>query len=300
MPSMPSPARSVGASISRPASILTRTPGRVRLSTNGIIYTGTFDGNMVALDVTGGSVIWQRALTTQPIKASPAAVDDALYVLTPERTMVALDLATGAIRWESTSETVLSNWASAVGGGSIYIIADNELSLLAIDTATGETKWVAELGGVRRAVAYADGAVYVTNDNGSFYALDATDGSVLWTSEPFTEDQSLSPVVTPTLLIATWMNGPMKALDRETGEVIWSIEGAGASASPFASATAVYVVSGDQASLVAYDLATGKELGRMDFEGPGGISGAKRLSSPAPTILVWCAALAPVTANRSR
>lgn len=234
---------------------------------DGVIYTGTFDGNMVALDVTDGSVIWQQDLSNKPITASASIVDDALYLLTPERTIVALNLATGAANWEWSGEILLSNWASAVGGGSIYIITDNELSLVAIDTATGETRWVADLAGVRGGVGYADGRVYVTNDNQSYYALDATDGSVLWTSDPVPGDQTYSPAVTPTLVIASSQNGPTRALDRKSGEVIWSVDGAEASVRPIASANAVYVVSEDQASLEAYDLANGNELWRMDYEG---------------------------------
>lgn len=168
-------------------------------------------------------------------------------------------------------KTALSTWAGAVGGGLLYI-GDSSGNLVAIDTGTGETAWIAELGDTYRNPAYGDDTVYIGNEQGSYYAIDATDGSIRWTSEPATGDQTLNPVVTPNLLIATWMNGPMKALDRTTGQEVWSVDGPGASLSPSAGSTTVYGVSSDLTSMVAYDLATGKEMGRVDAEGLGAVS----------------------------
>lgn len=238
---------------------------------DGMVYQGTYDGNIVALNTIDGSVVWQKAISTDSIVASFAAVDDSLFVVTPKGTILDLDATTGNTNWEWTGDTELANWADAVGGGLLYI-ADVTGSLVAIDTSTGTTKWISELGDARRNPAYSDGVVYVGGDNGSYYALDATDGSVIWTSDPFTTGQTLNPVVTPNELIVSYETGPLEALDFATGKVIWTAEGPGSSQSAHASATAVYSVSADQTALVAYDLSTGKEVGRVAADGVGSVA----------------------------
>lgn len=238
---------------------------------DGVIYTGTFDGNMLAIDASEGSVIWQRALSDQPVVASPLVLDGQLFETTPEGTIVRLDPATGDTVWTWTGDTELADWAAAAGGGLFYI-ADAGGDLVAIDTATGTTKWIADLNDARRNPAYADGVVYVGGDSRSFYALDATTGSVIWKTDPAAGDQGLNPIVTPDAVIATFMNGPMEALDLKTGAVLWSAEGPGESISPHASALAVYCASADLTSLVAYDLKTGAELGRISADGLGAIA----------------------------
>ncbi len=238
---------------------------------DGVVYAGTYEGTIVALDAANGDLIWQRALSSQPIVASPAVVDGAMYVVTPAGAILAIDAASGQFRWEWSSETGLSKWALAVGGGHLYF-PDSTGNLIAVDTTTGETAWIVALGNAWRNPAYSDGVVYIGDERGSYNAIDATDGSVDWTSEPLDGYKTLSPVVTPGFIIVTAEQGPMSALDRETGEVVWSVEGPGYSISPESSSTAVYGVSRDLTAVVAYDLESGAELGRMDSEGLGTVA----------------------------
>jgi outer membrane protein assembly factor BamB len=51
----------------------------------------------------------------------------------------------------------------------------------ALDTATGTVRWQHTVdGSVDSAPAIADGAVYVTTEKGSVYALRASDGALAW------------------------------------------------------------------------------------------------------------------------
>jgi outer membrane protein assembly factor BamB len=238
---------------------------------DGVVYVGTFDGNVLAIDASDGSVIWQRAPSAQPIVSNPLYLDGQLYQVTPEGTIVRLDAATGETVWTWTGDTELSNWSSAAGDGLLFM-ADVGGDLVAIETATGTTKWIADLNDARRGPAYADGVVYTGGDSRRYYALDATDGSVIWELEPAEGEQALNLVVTPDAVIVSYMNGPMEALDRATGSVLWSVEGPASSLSPHASALAVYCVSADLTALVAYDLQTGAELGRIDADGLGSVA----------------------------
>jgi outer membrane protein assembly factor BamB len=237
----------------------------------GVVYVGTYEGNIVALDAASGDLIWQRALSSQPIVASPVVADDGLYLVAPSGAVVGLDAATGETRWEWSGEFRLSNLAMAAGRGHVYI-PDGAGGLVAIETTSGQTAWIAEVGNAWRNPAYSDGVVYVGDEMGSYNAVDATDGSIIWTSDPMDGYTVPNPIVTPSLLITAAERGPMSALDRKTGQVVWSVDGPGYSVSPESSSTAVYGVSSDLTAVVAYDLESGAELGRMSAESLGTVA----------------------------
>jgi outer membrane protein assembly factor BamB len=235
---------------------------------DGMIYAGTFEGALVALSTETGEIVWQRSLSTQPLIASPAVAGGVLYVATPEGAILAIDPGTGETTWEWTGDAAIDTGQPAVGGDHLYI-SNVDGDLVAIDTASGQTGWIADLNQAHRVTAYRDGVVYTAGLNNRYYALDAATGAVNWMSEPLSGEQTLNPVVTPKLLIATSQAGVLQALDLATGEVVWSGDGPGDSSSPHASSTAVYVKSPDQTAFIAYDLETGAELGRAPLSDVG-------------------------------
>lgn len=228
---------------------------------NGVLYTATFDGVVVALNARSGELVWQHTLASEAFMTSPAVADGVLFLGTPHDTVLALNPDTGETLWETTAGSGLQENAPAVGGGSVFV-SDLGGDLIAISAADGSTQWTADLNEVNRVAAYRDGVVYVSGDDGMYRALDASNGNLLWTSAP-QDEQALNPLVTPDALIAANPEGLLQALDLATGEPIWSVPGPGDSSSPHASSSAVYAVSPDLSAYVAYDLATGEELGRV-------------------------------------
>lgn len=234
---------------------------------SGVLFVGTFDGSLVALNASDGSVIWQRAISNQPITGSPAVADGRIYLTTSEGTVLALDTADGRTLWESTGDTTFQDVAPAVGDGHVFILnAGGDLE--ALDADSGESTWIADLNEGIRVAAYSGGTVYAADGDGSYSAVDGATGEVRWTSEP-QQGQALNPLVTPNLFIATNQENALQALDLATGQPLWSVPGPGTSASPHASANALYALSSDLTSYVAYDLGTGEELGRVAVDGVG-------------------------------
>ena len=234
---------------------------------NGVLYTATFDGVVVALAADTGELLWQRAIAGEAFLSSPAVADGMLYFATPAGTLLALDAETGDTSWESSYSVELKEVAPAVGGASVFV-SDLSGDLIAVGVADGVTQWTADLNQVNRVAAYRDGIVYVSGDDRMYRAVDASDGTLLWTSAP-QEGLALNPLVTPNAVIATNQEGLLQALDPATGEPIWSVPGPGSSASPHASSSAVYAVSPDQSAYVAYALETGEELGRVAVDQVG-------------------------------
>lgn len=108
---------------------------------NGVIYVGSKDGGVFALQASDGHTLW-HALDGAPAMAAPVVSNDIVYAST-SGTVIALDAATGAVKWRSQSLGTVpaARFASAA---------------LAVD------------------------AVHIYVDMGTIYALNLSDGSIVW------------------------------------------------------------------------------------------------------------------------
>jgi polyvinyl alcohol dehydrogenase (cytochrome) len=150
-------------------------------------------------------------LTTHgDVSATPAVVGGALYFPDWAGYMYKVDAQTGTVIWShQVSEYdgvpgAIARTSPTVDGDTVYIGDQNGGNLIALDTATGNERWSAALGGgnpfaidtqspiVYQGVVYVglasseEGAVaFIPNypcciSRGSFSAVDASNGHVLW------------------------------------------------------------------------------------------------------------------------
>jgi len=170
---------------------------------NGSVYFGAEKG-VYALNAATGKEVWTREISTHP-QSSPAVVDGVVYYGAPlkEKTetpaqLWALDATTGETIWTAGIDDVSLRTSPAVAGGTVYVAAssmrtclasggDGESScsgvtrgqLYAIETASGERQWTAEIKtDTRSSPAVADGLVFVGCRNG--ISAVTTDGDNAW------------------------------------------------------------------------------------------------------------------------
>jgi Ca-activated chloride channel family protein len=129
---------------------------------DGMVAFNTESCTLVVVDERRGRVIWEEWLG-DPLMSQPAIDKGVLFMAHPA--------ATG----RATKPTEYHPRAAAPGGSH---------RLLAAELSTGRHIWEQEISGdVITAPVISDGTVYFTTFNGSSYALNATDGSVLWVKE---------------------------------------------------------------------------------------------------------------------
>jgi len=126
---------------------------------DGMVAFNTESCTLVVVDERRGRVIWQEWLG-DPLMSQPAIDKGVLFMAHPA--------ATGR-----PPKPVESHPRPASPGGSHR--------LLAADLRTGRHIWEQEISGdVITAPVVSDGTVYFTTFNGTSYALNAGDGSVVW------------------------------------------------------------------------------------------------------------------------
>lgn len=142
--------------------------------------------------------------------------------------LYALDLASGAIAWGPTAIGGTYYWSGlAFENGRIFVLNyDGQLSVF--DSATGTAGWSVKLPyqyAFSAAPTAAHGVVYVGGSGigGTMYAVDESNGALLWSSSVWNGDQS-SPAVG---LDGVFVSYPCQVykLDLITGSQIWRHNG---------------------------------------------------------------------------
>ena len=109
------------------------------------------------------------------------------------RQLWALDQYTGATRWGPIVLTSTYWWvALAVGHGAVFALSDNG-TLLAREAATGQQRWIVQVGGSDSAPTVTEAGLFVSVD-GAVKGLDPATGATRWT-RPVANGDTSSPAV---------------------------------------------------------------------------------------------------------
>src|SRR4029079_6597885 len=101
---------------------------------NGMVYVGSDDNNVYALDASTGALVWTYS-TGGDVESSPAVANGVVYVGSFDHKIYALDAATGALIWSFTTGHIVFS-PPAVANGVVYVGSFDD-SVYALDAATG-------------------------------------------------------------------------------------------------------------------------------------------------------------------
>jgi eukaryotic-like serine/threonine-protein kinase len=156
----------------------------------GVVYIGTSDRNMYAIDAQSGQERWAFQ-TGSSVNSSAAVVDGLLYFSSQDGNVYALDAQSGQKQWAfQTGNSMFSSLGGpppppissspAVVGGVVYVGATDR-KVYALDAQSGQQKWAFQTGFfVVSSPAVVDGVVYVGSFDGNVYAIDAQSGEKKW------------------------------------------------------------------------------------------------------------------------
>ncbi|QLG28694.1 PQQ-binding-like beta-propeller repeat protein [Halorarum halophilum] len=244
----------------------------------GYVYTATSDGRVYQFDAATGERLW--TYNGLGDVGGITVVDDVAYVSgyayvdsADSGTVHALNASTREVLWTFTraSSYYGMNVKPAVENGTVYVTSDDGYTY-ALDAATGGVVWnqsIAGTGSSLHSPVVEDGVVYVDDAEwdstvASIYALDATDGSPIW-SAPANVDgyTGSSPALVNDTLYFT-ADGAVRAIDATGGDELWSTQICSAVRySPVYADGVVYVPTTDSA-IRAYDADTGDLMWRYD------------------------------------
>lgn len=162
--------------------------GATPLIEGGVVYAGSHDGNLYALELSTGALRWKYEAREQ-LGTRPALVGGLVVVASLQDTVFAVDAASGAWKWHHRRDlhegfTIQGAAAVVADGGSVYA-AYSDGTVAALDGATGQPRWeqhLAPAGSYQDidSLALADGRLYAAAYSGAILAVDAATGKTLW------------------------------------------------------------------------------------------------------------------------
>ncbi|MGN6378714.1 MAG: outer membrane protein assembly factor BamB family protein [Gaiellales bacterium] len=148
----------------------------------GVLYMGTFDGKVLAVDTSTHAKLWSVKPSSE-VTGSPAVDNGTVYVGDGSQ-VFALNAATGATKWSITTSQSPAGGAPTVVNGTLYFGGTNNVgaTLYAVNSTTGAIKWATQLSSAMLAgsPAFANGLVFIGASDGTLYAVHAGTGVVAW------------------------------------------------------------------------------------------------------------------------
>ncbi|KGD83099.1 membrane biogenesis protein [Pantoea stewartii subsp. indologenes] len=185
--------------------------------------------------------------------------------------------------------------------GTVYA-ADRFGIVKALDAADGKEKWKVDLSEktgffsknlsamLSGGITVSGDRLYIGSERGQVYALNTSDGSIVWQAKAAGEALS-RPVVSDGLVLIHTSNGMLQGLDQATGAVKWtvnldmpalSLRGESAPSVAFGGA----IVGGDNGRVSAVIMNQGQLIWQQRISQPSGATEIDRLSDVDTTPII--------------
>lgn len=266
---------------------------------NGMVYVGSADGNLYAVEASTGTMKWQFP-TKSRLTSSPAVEAGVVYFESYDGKFYAVDANSGQLKWKFDTagerrfaaphihgaqpatevmpdpfDVYLSS--PAIAGGAVYF-GSGDGNVYALDASSGALKWKFHTGDVVHASpAVANNTVFIGSWDSYFYALDATSGAEKWRFKTG-EDHKVynqvgiqsSAAVMHGIVYFGCRDSNLYALDAATGEKKWVFnnDGSWVVASPTVKDGMVYFATSDSALFYAVDAKSGSKIFSLKFKWP--------------------------------
>lgn len=198
---------------------------------DGLVVAATVSGEVIAVGVDSGEVVWRYQLGDPSrcwIYTAPVVHDGAVF-LGEAFHFAAVELRTGRPRWVRTdfgdmAEFINMSSPAAMDDRVFVSFFWQEQNFAALDTTTGETLWTHRDGNRRAAMcgaAATAGRVFVTRVNSRLACIDAADGRVQWEARVGAIFSQATPCIAGDTVYAVGGLGRVQALDIDTGDTRW-------------------------------------------------------------------------------
>jgi len=215
---------------------------------NGVVYFGSEDGNVYALNASTGAKLWSFT-TGNFVYSSPAVANGVVYFGSYDHNVYALNVSTGAKLWSFTTGGPVEFSSPAVANKVVYIGSDDG-NVYALNASTGAKLWSFNTGDVAlfSSPAVVNGVVYIGGLE-AFYALNAGTGAKLWSFTTQTVVDSSPAVANGVVFFGGSADRNVYALNASTGARLWHYDTLGdVGSSPTIVDGMLYIRAGDQST----------------------------------------------------
>ena len=192
---------------------------------DGVAYLSNLHGQLFALSMSDGKVVWHVDMHTREEDSSPAVVGRELVAHVKAGRVLVLDRATGRILWSREVSGEVES--SPVIAGGIDYLGDWAGDVYALDLKTRKLRWTYHDGcKITASVAISGSALYLGDYCGRVLALDRANGRLLWTASAGSPVYGTSAVVGGRVFVPSRDAGALYAFTT-SGQYLWRVSTGG-------------------------------------------------------------------------
>lgn len=245
----------------------------------GRIYAASGFGTVIALDPGSGKRLWEKNVGA-PVRASPTAVGDRVFVITTEGRFYCLSGTDGtelwAVRGLPSQASLVLNSSPAVDG-DIVVAPYPSGDLVALKVLDGSPVWSENLSRTRTTSQMASmsdaarpaidgGTVFAVGHGGRMVATQIKTGERLWSlNVPGTQ----TPWVAGDSVFVVDTSGQLMAVARRDGKIQWTVKLPGGTtwSGPTLAGNTLWLAS-NKGQLVGVEATTGRVTAQQDLGSP--------------------------------
>ena len=245
----------------------------------GRVFAASGYGTVIALDPASGKRIWEKTLGV-PIRQSPTASGDRVFVITAEGRLHCFAGTDGAELWAVRGlpqQASLGLNASPAVEDDVVAVPYASGDLVALRASDGTALWSESLSRTRTTSQLAsmsdaarpaidNGTVFAVGHGGRMVATVATTGERIWSvNVPSTQ----TPWVAGETIYVMDTQGQLRAINRRDGRLQWSANMPGATtwSGPTLAGGTLWLAS-NKGQLIGVDPLTGRVTGQLDIGDP--------------------------------
>ena len=229
-------------------------------------------------------LLWKTSLKGAQVNSDPIAFDGKIFIVNSRGDLLCISQNDGKNLWE-VKVAKQPDGATFSGGmtadGSVIYVATNIGDVVAVDVNSQKTIWKKSLKyPLRGAPLVASGKLIVNSIDGQTFALNTSEGDIVWkktnTSELTVMAESATPALFGNDIICAYGSGDLKSLDLISGNDSWTdvlfstnIADSGAvishiAASPVVSGNKVLAAT-SESKMVMFDASSGIRVWEKDI-----------------------------------
>lgn len=175
------------------------------------------------------------------------------------------------VRWKINLKKAIESTAAIVKD-TVYIGCYDD-HLHALDLKTGEHKWKTKLGPIKAAPSFHQGKIFVGDEDGMFYCVNAEDGKKLWEFESGGEITAGANFVGDNVLFGSH-DGTLYCLAIKDKEILWKVKTEGPVNGSAVVTKGQTFVAGCDSHLHIIEVVKGKTLAKIELSGQAAATAA--------------------------
>jgi len=202
----------------------------------GVVYAVTGYGDVFAVDIAKGELVWRHSLNL-PLRIAPTVANGMIFVQSVDNKFFALDIKNGSEQWKydiSMENTTLVGGTPAAYSPSLDVVITgfSNGELQAFNATIGTPLWSdvlisnrqayssTFLNTIKAAPVVEGETLYAVGNANVLAAIDIRTGMLIWEKEIGSVN---TPLVAGNMVYVVSNSNELVALAKETGDIVWAV-----------------------------------------------------------------------------